>query len=327
MNALVTGGNGFVGSHLVEALVAGGHRVRCLVRPTSDLTWLEGLDVELVQGEITDRASLGPDLFEGIDRVFSFAGATKASSRAAYHAANEDGARNVVEACLESGAAVRRFVHCSTLLTYAPPSGDEPLTESSPQEPITDYGRSKLAGERAVLEHEDELPVVVLRPPAVYGPRDRDIYAFFKLVQRGLSLRIGPEHQRFSAIYVKDLARAALQAAESPRLGASGYLVADPTPRRWSEFSDEVSRALGKRTVRVRIPDVVIDLFGWAGAGFSAVTGRSVLLNREKLKEIRCPNWTCAATLAERDLGFEPRWSLSKSVRETAEWYRAHRWL
>lgn len=208
--ALVTGASGFVGSHLVDALVEEGWRVRCLVRTTSRLRWLPRARVELAHGALNDPPALRAALEEA-RVIFHLAGLTSATSPARYAAVNVEGTRALVAAMRERAPGAL-LVHCSSLAAAGPSLDGRPLSESDPPRPIGPYGESKLAAERLVAS--SGLDHVIVRPPAVYGPRDADILAVFRLAARGLALRLGPRGQRLSLVHVRDLAHGLIDAAE-----------------------------------------------------------------------------------------------------------------
>jgi nucleoside-diphosphate-sugar epimerase len=185
LKALVTGATGFVGSHLVERLLGAGMEVACLMRPTSPprRTALDGLDVERRIAALDDPDALARAV-RGVDYVFHAAGLTRARTLAEYQAVNADGTGRLLEALLAEGAALRRFVYVSSLAAAGPARSPEPPDESAEPHPADDYGASKLAGEHVVLEHANRLPVTIVRPPAVYGPRDANFLPLFRLAVR-----------------------------------------------------------------------------------------------------------------------------------------------
>ncbi|MCJ7578895.1 MAG: NAD(P)-dependent oxidoreductase, partial [candidate division Zixibacteria bacterium] len=210
--ALVTGANGFVGSHLVEKLLSIGYQVTCLVRKTSNLRWLSGLKVEYVYADISERESLsreagsfGKNVLKDVDFIFHVAGLTKAKTEEEYSKANYEGTKNLLEACVKDNPQIKRFVYISSQAAVGPGKDDRPLDETAPCNPITDYGKSKLEGEKIVLEYSSKLPVTVIRPPAVYGPRDSDILSFFKVANKGFKTLFGKGESYLSLCYIEDL--------------------------------------------------------------------------------------------------------------------------
>ena len=219
----MTGGTGFVGSHLVGKLVGRGYRVRLLIRRTSNLRWLEGTPVEYAYGDVRDKASLAGACV-GVRSVFHLGGVTKARTSADYFSSNSQGTRNLAEALAERGTPGGYFIYVSSLAAGGPavPVERDPMpvrVESDPPTPITPYGQSKLEGEIALREVADahgRFRHVILRPPAVYGPRDRDTLLLFRLVKQGLMPLPRGGENRLSIIHVEDLAIGIVRAAETP---------------------------------------------------------------------------------------------------------------
>lgn len=326
MLILVTGGNGFVGSHLVEGLLAEGHQVRCLVRPSSDLSFVAALPVEFVYGALDDRDSL-ERACRGVDAVYHFAGATKAVHVETYFRVNAQGTGALVEACWRANPALQRFVYCSSLSAVGPAAGPEPPDETGVPHPISDYGRSKLAGEEAVRAYADRLPVVILRPAAIYGPRERDILTYFRIVNRGLKLLPGGGTQQVSVIHVSDLVRLALQVLRAEQAVGQTYFASDGQAHDLEALLDTIAAVLGRRPLRIVIPVRWLEAVAALGGIGARLTGRPFLLNEQKVQELKQRCWLCDASKARRELGFVAQVDLPAGFAQTARWYRQQGWL
>lgn len=326
MRVLVTGGNGFVGSHLVEALLGRGHQVRCLVRRSSDLSFIASLPLELVYGSLEDGESL-ERACRGVDGVCHFAGVTKAPDAATYFRVNAEGTRALLEACWRVNPRLRRFVYCSSQAAAGPADGPEPIDEACPPHPISHYGRSKLEAEEAVRGYADRLPVVILRPASTYGPRERDILIFFRLVKRGLKLLPGGGARRVSLIYVKDLVELTLRVLEEERAVGQTYFACDGVPHDWEQTMDTLATVLGRRTLRIVVPMPLLETIAAVGGAWSQLSQKPFLLNDQKILEMKERYWLCDAGKARRELGFVPRVDLKTGFARTARWYQEHGWL
>jgi nucleoside-diphosphate-sugar epimerase len=323
---LVSGANGFVGSHLVEALLAQGYRVRCLVRQTSDLTFIRRLAVEWVYGDVARGEGLEAACAD-VAAVCHLAGATKARDRETYFRVNAEGTHHLLAACEQATPRVRRFVYTSSLAAAGPALDGRPIDESHPPQPLTYYGQSKLQGERFCHEYAGRLPVVILRPAAVYGPRERDIYFYFQTVNRGVKLLLGRGERRASFVFVLDLVASILRALEDDRAVGQTYFIAEGRDYDWREMSELVAAALGKRAVRLVVPEGLLPVIA-AVAGLQArITGQPALLNEQKLIELRQRYWVCSAEKARCELGFEAQYDLPTGVQLAAQWYRESGWL
>lgn len=326
MRALVTGGTGFIGSHLVEALLARGDEVRCLVRDGRRRGWLARLDrAEVRLGDLSDPARLRAEV-AGVDRVYHLAGLVKAPSARAFFEANAKGAGNLAQACAEASPRPARFVHLSSLAALGPRAGPVPGREGDTPGPVSAYGRSKLEGERRVLAARERLHVTVLRPPVVYGPRDRGVLSFARWVARGLVPVPGGPPRHLSVCHVEDLVGALLAAGEGDIASGEVFHVASQRDVTWEEVGGAFAEALGVRPRTVRVPvSLVIGLGGlaelWAWA-----TGRAAILSRGKVREAT-GHWVCDPSKAQRMLGFVPRVELRQGVQRTVTWYREAGWL
>lgn len=334
MKVLLTGGTGFVGPATARALAAAGHEVRCLVRRSSDLGPLGevGARLEFVIGDVAEAATLPPAL-DGCEAVVHLAGLTKTVTPEAYYRVNADGTGHLAAAAVAAG--VRRFVHCSTLAVAGPMAPGRPVREEDPPAPVSHYGRSKLAAEEAVRRHAGALEAVIVRPPIVYGPRDRDFFEVFKMAALGVALKpglVGEKH--YSMIYVEDLGRALALAlahgrpAGDARDGAGVYYVSDGGVYAWAEVLRAAGRALGRaNTVVLPVPETLSWGAGLWGEFLGRVTGKPQILSFDKIREVAGPGWACETDRARADLGYVPEWPLERGLEAAAAWYREQRWL
>lgn len=324
--ALVTGANGFVGSHLVEALLHKGYQVRCLVRKTSDLKWLSGLNVEYVYGDLADKESLKAAV-AGVDLIFHSAGLTKAKSRDEYFKANAEGTRNLIQACVKENPDLKRFVYVSSQAAVGPGIDEKPLNEQASCRPITYYGESKLEGEKFVLQHVSELPITIVRPPAVYGPRDTDVLGFFKVANSGFRITFGLGESFITLVYVKDLVDGLILAAESPKSIGQTYFVAGDRVYSWREAFTIMGKVLEKRTIPLRIPKSLVYFLAFFSESFFRLIGKAAVLNIQKAREITQRYWGLDVSKAKAHFGFSPRFDLEKGAQETVRWYKEKGWL
>ena len=211
--ALVTGGTGFVGSHLVERLLRNGYAVTCLVRDLRHLRWLEGMEVRLTQGDCTQPESLAAAV-QGVSLIFHCAGLTKAKHARDYYIVNHLGTKNLLEACARYNPGIEKFILVSSQAAAGPSPDGRPVNDGNTPHPVSDYGRSKLLAEDEARGYKDRLPVVILRPSSVYGPRDVDVYELFRWASRGLTLEMTGGDRYLNLCYVEDLTAALLLSAE-----------------------------------------------------------------------------------------------------------------
>jgi nucleoside-diphosphate-sugar epimerase len=326
MKALVTGATGFIGSHLAEALLEKNVEVRCLVRPGSDRRWLKDRDVEFLVGDCRDRASLDGAVC-GVDWVFHLAGVVRALRYQDYFFSNSTGTRNLLQACLRANPGLNRFVLVSSQAAAGPSADGRPLKESDAAHPISAYGWSKLMAEKEALERKNDLPVVVVRPSPVYGPRDRDFHTLFKMIKLGLSPVIGREQRYIHLTYVRDVVEGTWLAARSDRIGTGPYFLADERCYSWREIGQVLGRVFNKKTRQLTIPKSFSWLIARVAELWAALLRRPATLNREKRREMLARYWLCDTTLAREEIGFRADHPLPVGAERTVRWYRDNGWL
>jgi len=325
LKALVTGANGFIGSHLVEALRADDCDVRCLLRPTGDRRWLEGLRYEEAIGSLEDDGSLKRAV-EGVDVVYHNAGATKARKGETLYRVNAGGTASLADVCL-ARETPPRFVYVSSQAAAGPCREGDALREADASRPMSDYGRSKLEGEQALKKRAPDLPFVIVRPSAVYGPRDTEVLLYFKFINRGIEPALGWDDRYVSLCYVSDLVDALLLAGRGAGVPGETYFVAHDEVWNWRRISGEIAAALGVKTLQVRVPKAI--LFGAATLAELAatLTGKVATLNRERARVMMEELWVCDVNKAKVELGFSPRVGFAEGARLTTAWYRQQGWL
>jgi nucleoside-diphosphate-sugar epimerase len=322
---LVTGATGFVGSHVVAATRSGTINVRALVRKQADVERLEAQGVSCIRGSLDDAAAVRQGV-SGADAVLHLAAATKARNADEYRAANVAGTQAVVDAIRATGGS-SRLIYLSSLAAVGPSYGDVPVTRDTLPRPLTEYGRTKLAGEKVVEAAADAMEVVILRAPAVYGPRDRDVFEFFKMARQGLMpLPSGPV-RRLQMIHAADLARALVLAA-TKGTPSGVYHVAEARSYVWEDMARMVAKAVGRENARiVRVPGPLIAAAAAVSEAVVGLFGKSTIFNRDKARELLAPGWLCETELARRDFEFEAQIPLQAGLTETAKWYFENGWL
>lgn len=322
---LITGGTGFVGSHLLETLATQPFSLRALVRTERDAERLSAMGVECIRGDLSDSLALAQAV-AGVDVVFHVAAVTKAHPQTAYNKINAAGTRALVAAIQSASPQPRRLVYLSSLAAVGPARNGRPVGLDDVPQPLTAYGRSKLAGEEACLAGADQMDVVILRPPAVYGPRDRDFFLFFVWAMRGvLAIPTGGDRM-LQLVHVHDLVDALIRAATLA--GAAGiYHIAEARSYTWGDVVSWIAKAVGKRVRTVRVPHWLVRTAASVSEFGAATVGRETIFNRDKARELLAPGWLCETAAAQEGLCFEARIALPEGLSSTAAWYRQQGWL
>jgi len=320
--ALVTGANGFIGSHLVEALLKNGYAVTCLVRKTSDLKWLRGLTVKFAYGDCADRDSLYPAV-KGMDYVYHAGALIHAPDWQTYYDTNTLGTENLVRACCEASPRLRRFVFVSSISATGSAAGRGILlNEQSECRPVSDYGKSKLLAERMLNAYKKEIPITIIRPPNVLGTRQKELYSILKLLKYRLKPALGTKDKQVSFCFVHDLVRAMILAGEKDEAAGETYFVTDGNVYSWGEVLDLGAKILGVEPFVIRIPHGFICACCRLLEFEAQISKRKPFFTRQQVKELRERYWTYDGSKIEKQLGFKPQVKLEDGLRETIGWYK-----
>ena len=328
---LVTGSTGFIGSRMVEALVRQGVSVRVLLRPESLSSVRSSASgaVEEFRGGYDDAEALGRAV-TGVGKIIHLAGVTRAVDEEGYIAGNVRPVENLLRAVTRCNPQLERFLLVSSLAAAGPASSPSPgVRESDPPEPVSMYGRSKLLGEAAAKRLAGGVPLTIVRPPAVYGPGDRDILEVFRMMQKSFLVSAGDSRkQRFSMVHVDDLVEGMLLALRSVEAAGQTYFITSPRPFGWDEVIEAARPVLGfRRILRIDLPSPIVFGLGTILDAVAGLTGSPALISRDKACELTQAYWTCSPEKAADELGFTAPTPLDEGVADTLRWYKAKGWL
>jgi nucleoside-diphosphate-sugar epimerase len=316
----LTGATGFVGSHVAEALVRSGFRVRCAIRTTSDVRWLRGLPVEAIETTTIDLSSTAAlsESLNDVSHVVHAAGITRASSDSDYYAVNADVTQIVAEAAVR--ASVKRFVLISSLAARGPDGSGGPASS---------YGASKLESEmrlQAVVASGGSMAPRVLRPGGVYGPRDKDLLPLFQVARSGY-VPVPRGIGRLQPVYASDVATAVLQALDVEWNEGGPFHLGGPEVHTWEEIAEALGAAIGRKVRPVRVPAALFLAAGSLSELAAFIRRRAPDLDRRRARDLTRLDWTCELGPVERELGWRPQVSLRQGLAEAADWYREAGWL
>jgi UDP-glucose 4-epimerase len=323
---LITGASGFVGYHLIEEALQHNLDVYVAVRKSSSTDHLRSFNIQYTYPNFDDLIALKKELQEKqYDYIIHAAAVTRALTQREYDTVNADYTYNLAAAAKTADINLKGFVFISSLAAVGPLNNiNGIITEDTSPRPITAYGKSKLLAEDR-LKSISSLNYTILRPTAVYGPRDTGIYVFFKQLKKGIEPYIGQEAQKLSFIYVKDLAKVTLRALYT--CDQQTYNVADGNFYTKYELGTLAREILKLRAVKVHIPVNFTRILATVSEKVGYLTNKAAILNTDKLKELTAANWSCDIERAKQDLGFYPAYDLKKGLTETLHWYKENKWL
>ncbi|MDO8734609.1 MAG: NAD-dependent epimerase/dehydratase family protein [Elusimicrobiota bacterium] len=351
MKALVTGATGFLGSHLVEELLKQNFSVKCPVRNPKKLKWLEGLPVEIVCGDCSDKKSLELAV-ENTDYVFHSAGLVRAIKSDELYTTNVVGTKNLVEAVFKKNPNIKRFVYISSQAASGPSEGsciprrvtpdfsrvgvspDKKIgvnsanrkTEDEMANPVSHYGFSKLLGELEVLKFKEKLPVTILRPPSIYGPRDNDVFVFFDYAKKGF-LPIPSDEKFINISYVSDIVDGIISSALKDTAKGQTYFIGDDKVFSWKDLCEVLKKTVNPKARIIKTPYFIF----WTSAFFSEIIARiknkPALVSFDKLNEMKQKSWLFSSAKSKSDLGYATKISLEEGIKITYNWYKNNNWL
>lgn len=329
---LITGANGFIGYHLCKAMSEAGYLLDAGVRKGSDTKLLDTLDTGKIRYVFPDYGSIDnlANLLEEnkYDYVIHTAGATKAPDWNIYKKINVDYSVNLAQAAMKSKINLTRFIFISSLAALGPAAYDqiEPIDENKHPQPVTSYGRSKMVAEQQ-LTSIPELPLTIIRPTAVYGPAEKDLLVLFQMFNKGLEAYIGSKPQTLSFVYVNDLITAIMASLKPDPIKIRSYNISDGKAYHRNELAETFKKLTGRKTMKLHIPELLIKIIASGLEGLTALTGKSSVLNREKISELTAQNWNCNIEAAVSDLAYHPQYDLYAGMEETIQWYKQHKWI
>lgn len=324
---LITGASGFVGYHLIQEALKNNLEVYAAVRKSSKIDHLKHLDINFTNPDFNNVDALAKEFeINKYDYIIHAAGVTRARSTAEYNQINAGYTQNIAAAIQKSTIQLKKMVLISSLAAIGPLNTlDGIITEDTLPNPVTAYGKSKLLAEEN-LKAFSSLNYSILRPTGVYGPRDKDIFIFFKQVAKGIEPYIGNIEQKFSFIYVTDVATAALSALYS-KDNQKTYNLSDGRYYDRYELGKLIKETLNLKTVKFHLPVNFVKIIAIIAEKYSSLKHEAAVLNIEKLNELTAVNWYCDISKAKNGLDFSPAYDLKAGVSETLNWYKTNKWL
>ena len=320
---LITGASGFLGYHLLLSALQQNLEVFAAVRKNSKIDHLKELPIKYLFLDYDDVDSMTTLLAENkIKYIIHAAGVTKAVKQKNYNDINSTYSVNLAKAALALGSTFRKMVFISSLASIGPLNDFENnITEQTVPTPVTAYGRSKLLAENELAKIR--IPLIILRPTAVYGPRDKDIFIMLKTVSKGFDPYIGKILQQLSFVHVSDVANVAVQSLFVINTGA--YNITDGNCYSRYQFADIVKVILNKKAIRFHIPMPIIKALAYFLESFNSLINKPAVISREKLFELAATNWICDISKAKNELNYIPKYNLESGLKDSIIWYQKNK--
>jgi nucleoside-diphosphate-sugar epimerase len=321
---LITGANGFVGSRLCRKLLCENYHVIAGVRDGCDGALIEDLDLEYRFGDVTSPQTL-TEMVHDVDYIIHNAGLVKANTADRFFEVNHRGTENILQAA-EKNKRLKKFVYISTMAAVGPSRPGRPLNEKSTPHPVTTYGRSKLAGEEEVRRYADRVNSVIIRPPAIYGPGDKEMFSFFNMLNNRIKPYLGNPKRKFQLVHVDDLAQGVSKALSADTKAGSIYFIAESGSYSYYRLVKYLRQAVGRAAIPIYVPGWALKIIALISERAVKKSGKSPMFTVEKADELLA-NWEVSVTKAEAELGFKSEISFPEGARQTVYWYRDEGWL
>ena len=321
----ITGASGFIGGFIVEEALNRGYEVHAAIRKSSNLQYLRDKRINFHEVSFDKEEALRHLLStEQFDYIIHNAGITKASNEQLYHKINAGYTRKFLKIIHEENVMPRKFLFMSSMASYGPadfqPNGI--VDRDSTPHPVTQYGRSKLQAEQFV-DSFSSLPYIILRPTAVFGPREKDFLALYKSLNRGIEIYIGGKDQKLTFIYVKDLVELIFISLASD-VSRKSYFVCDGNIYPAQKYNSLLRKALDKNSIKFVVPLALVKIIAWINEMGSKISGKPSILSRDKINELKASNWACDTSPQELELGYKPKYSLEEAINETINWNKVN---
>lgn len=328
---LITGANGFIGSCLVDEAIKNRYDTYAGIRSTSKLDYLLDKNLHFFELDFSKPDTLAKKIqqFKDEHGKFDFiihnAGITAAKKNEDFLNINSLYTQNFVKAIISTDSVPEKFVYISSLAACGPGVGSIPIKETDSPHPITFYGKSKLSAEQYLFSLQ-KFPFVIIRPSAVYGPRDRAFLSLVKIIQNGIEPYLGRSKQLLSFVHVQDLARIIFSSLESAACSRT-YFISDGNIYTNRTFNALLRKHLDKRTIKIFIPSTIAYLIAYWLKIFSSMSGTVNSFSLDRIKEFQAANWACDMTSLNSEVKYSPDYNLDSGLRDTIDWYKKEGWL
>jgi dihydroflavonol-4-reductase len=326
MKALVTGANGFLGSHLVDRLLKEGWEVHVLIRKSSNIQWLMGKKIQYHFGGLTEDLSGLERGLVGVDVCFHVAGIIQ-PKKGDHYGMNSEGTANLLASALKVNPKIKRIVVISSTAARGPKLENSLATEKEECHPLTEYGKSKREAENVAIQHFEKLPITIIRPPVIYGPRDTLLYRYFWLSRRGVTLLPGWNTGLMNLVYVDDLVEGLFLVSQKPEAVGEIFYMGSAENLLVGNVAETVGRSVRKKRIHIKIPNFILYLAAWFSNLVSSFSKKHPFIKTSQLDRFSHAHWGLDISKASRILNYRPQTPLKRGAETTAAWYIDQGWF
>jgi nucleoside-diphosphate-sugar epimerase len=322
MKIFLTGASGFLGSHTAEALQHGGYSLSALVRPSSQTSLLEKLNANLVLGQLPNCEGLAKN-FQDHEVIIHIAAVVKALSQKEFHLQNAISTQNLVKEILKLKKKPKLFIYISTIAVHDPKQSEDFCLAPQHCQPLSHYGSSKLAAEMALEPLKDYMPVIILRPPVLYGERDWELYPLIKSIRHGFAPLWGQGEKQFSMCYVKDVAQAIVDLIKAQKPASDIYCLDDGEVHTWKTIAQRIGAAFKKEPRMIAIPSPLFTVAAGFNQAWAQLSRKPYIFTLNKLREMKQSRWICGHEKLKQSIDWRPQTDLTQGLQNTIYYYQA----
>lgn len=321
---VITGANGFIGSHLAEYMQKQGYDVHCIVRKSSNLQWIENKGFTMHTCGLTNVGAL-EKAFENADYIFHLAGTVAALQYEDYIYGNVTLTKNVLEASLK--VKPKKILITSSLAVSGSTTKDAPLKESAGFNPLVAYGKAKVEQEKLCAEYFDRLNITIARPSPITGEREVEMYAFIKSINMRIFPKVGFGKKYVNIIHITDLLDSFHKMILTEKTNGQAYFLCSEQAYSWSQIAAIIGKLLNKKYFTLTLPHLIVLIAGFFAGLFGKIIGKAQTFDLDKAKEGIEEAWLGDMTKAKQDFGFEQKVSLIEGLKIAIDWYKKEAWL
>lgn len=323
---VITGANGFIGSHLADFMFDKGFEVHCIVRKSSNLKYLQNEKFVIHTCGLTSIDDLKL-AFKDAKYIFHLAGTVSALKYEDYIYGNVTLTKNVLEAAKALGTKPEKILITSSLAVSGPTTKDKPLKESQGFNATVRYGKAKVEQEKLAAQYFKDLNITIARPSPITGTREVEMFEFFKTINNGIFPKVGFSEKYVNIIHISDLLDSFYKMVSTPKTSGEAYFLTSEKIYSWSQIAAISAKLLNKKPFTLALPHFIILIAGFFAGLFGKIIGKAQTFDYEKAKEGIEEAWLGSTEKSKADFGFEQKVTLIEGMKEAIDWYKKEKWL